>query len=309
MDLIVKLSGAVQESNLDTYKEYWLQQIESVNTDLKTDEDFGIAEQQVKAFKQAEDMLAVARDDALKQSTDIMDVFLVIDEISAKLRNTRLKLAKQVKAEKEARKNAIIKSGEDAVLEYLAEQHEAVKQAVQIDGKVFAEAVKGKRNLESMQKAVDEAALEKIKEIASTAELVANNLAIFESLAAGHTALFPDKNKLVALAEEALVATIEGRIAKAELESKEAEERETERRAETERMKVDASKDEPEKAPENTETERTVNAEPEPQNRQDRFKLTVIIEGDAEVAKEIAGKVNAVIEAYGEVRSIKLRRA
>ncbi|MDA3834351.1 MAG: hypothetical protein PF495_13280 [Spirochaetales bacterium] len=44
MELIVRLTGAVQESNFKEYKDEMLAVIGGINTDLQTDEDFAISE-------------------------------------------------------------------------------------------------------------------------------------------------------------------------------------------------------------------------------------------------------------------------
>jgi hypothetical protein len=51
------LTGTIDSSNFDEWKTDLITQIQSINRDLVTDDDFVTATKQVKAFKTAEDTL------------------------------------------------------------------------------------------------------------------------------------------------------------------------------------------------------------------------------------------------------------
>jgi hypothetical protein len=59
--LIIKLTGEIQSSNFDEWKNDLIAQIQSTNTELTTDDDFVAATRHVKLFKAAEKSLKEAK--------------------------------------------------------------------------------------------------------------------------------------------------------------------------------------------------------------------------------------------------------
>lgn len=311
-DLVIRIEGSVQESNLEQYRAHWLEQIEAVNTNLVTDDDFATAIKQVKQFKDAEEKLDLAKHYCLEQNADISTLFSMINEISGKLKITRLDLNRKVEEKKKSRKDVIIKSGSYAVNEFMAGQHAAVKQ-MEIDHLVFSDVAKGKRSLKSMQDSVNNAAAELIANIQRTAELVENNLAVFESVTAGHSSLFPDRDKLLITAESELVAIAEGRIAKAELEEAKrkevAEKVESEAKEKADTEALDNSSLGPiRKAIRDKDVIKyppieTYNAQVEPTatSHSERYVTTVIITGTKDQAIDVAKNINESVKPFGDV--------
>ncbi|MEN8237426.1 MAG: hypothetical protein ABFQ95_07810 [Pseudomonadota bacterium] len=293
--LKIKVSGRITESNFSEYKEAILAQLDGLKAELITDQDFADAKKTIKVCKAAEDEIALAKSYAMEEAVEINDLFCSMDEVLGKLRDEiRLPYTRQVKAEETSRKTAIIKSGSDAVNEFMSGQHAAVK-LMDIDLLVFADVAKGKRTLKSMQDSVDNAAAELIANIQRTAELVENNLAVFESIATGYSSLFHDKNNLLIASEGELVATVEGRIAKAKLEERERIEREErEKRAReyaTSAAKESMACEEREVSTCNTPAKnanQVVNEQIQPTTESRRYIVTMIVNGTKDQAKEIA---------------------
>ena len=114
-EIILRISSQIVASNIDDVAESVRAEIAKVNTDLKTDEDFAIAEQQVKDFKAAEDAFKAALDAALAEAADVKKLMDTTSEIIDLLAKTRLALDKQVKAQKAKVKEEIIGTARDGI--------------------------------------------------------------------------------------------------------------------------------------------------------------------------------------------------
>ena len=119
-EIILKIQSAIVASNIDDVAASVRAEVAKVNTDLKTDEDFATAEQQVKDFKAAEDAIKEARDAALSEAQDVRKLLDTTDEIIALLAQTRLALDKQVKAQKAKVKEEITSRTRDGIHKALA---------------------------------------------------------------------------------------------------------------------------------------------------------------------------------------------
>ena len=157
-EIILKIQSAIVASNIDDVAASVRAEIAKVNTDLKTDEDFAAAEQQVKDFKNAEDAIKEARDAALSEAQDVRKLLDTTDEIIALLAQTRLALDKQVKAQKAKVKEEITSRTRDGIHKALARCDARLQAAMrkvlridELDG-VLAEAAKGKKTLAGLEK-------------------------------------------------------------------------------------------------------------------------------------------------------------
>lgn len=157
-EIILKIQSAIVASNIDDVAASVRAEIAKVNTDLKTDEDFAAAEQQVKDFKNAEDAIKEARDAALSEAQDVRKLLDTTDEIIALLAQTRLALDKQVKAQKAKVKEEITNRTRDGIHKALAgcdaRLQTAMRKVLRIDelDGVLAEATKGKKTLAGLEK-------------------------------------------------------------------------------------------------------------------------------------------------------------
>lgn len=157
-EIILKIQSAIVASNIDDVAASVRAEVAKVNTDLKTDEDFATAEQQVKDFKAAEDAIKEARDAALSEAQDVRKLLDTTDEIIALLAQTRLALDKQVKAQKAKVKEEITSRTRDGIHKALAgcdaRLQAAMRKVLRIDelDGVLAEATKGKKTLAGLEK-------------------------------------------------------------------------------------------------------------------------------------------------------------
>lgn len=161
-EIILRISSQIIASNIDDVAASVRAEVAKVNTDLKTDDDFAVAEQQVKDFKAAEDAFKAALDAALAEAADVKKLLDTTHEIIALLAQTRLALDKQVKAQKAKVKEEIIGVARDGIHRALAGCNARLQPAMrkvlridELDG-VLTEATKGKKSLAGLEKAAHE---------------------------------------------------------------------------------------------------------------------------------------------------------
>lgn len=148
----INVTGMVQSSNLKLYADQAQQFIDSINTDLQTDEDFGNAERIVKFCKSAEDEIETAKKAALSQTADIDQLFKTIDAIKEGMRSKRLELNKLVKNQKEQIRKEIIQAAQNEMGEHLQESSRQVGMVLTTDAN-FVAAIKGKKTIKSLRDA------------------------------------------------------------------------------------------------------------------------------------------------------------
>ena len=213
-EIILRISSQIVASNIDDVAESVRAEIAKVNTDLKTDEDFATAEQQVKDFKAAEDAFKAALDAALAEAADVKKLMDTTSEIIDLLAKTRLALDKQVKAQKAKGKEEIIGVARDGIHRALAgcdaRLQPAMRKVLRIDelDGVLTEATKGKKSLAGLEKAAHEVLANWTALIGKTEAYMK---ARYAQIPAGRLHLFADLDDLLALDsgfEDAIAARI-----------------------------------------------------------------------------------------------------
>src|SRR5574337_93142 len=153
--LRIEVTGAVTASNLTEFKASALAVLGGINRNLQTDADFAEAEQTVKGCSEVESRIKAAKENALAQTASIEEAFRVMDDVSAEVRRVRLDLDKLVKAEKDARRMAIVRSGSDALQAHIKALNERLgSDLMPVMTADFGGAVKGLKSLDSMKDAV-----------------------------------------------------------------------------------------------------------------------------------------------------------
>lgn len=255
--LRISVTGMVNSSNLDAYRQAAFAVIESVNTKLVTDQDFADAEEAVKFFGKSEKELADGKKAILAQTASIDDVFRMIDEVSEAMRQKRLFLDKLVKQQKEAIKLSIISSANDALAAFWNAETKCIDHAglcpIRAD---FAGAIKGLRTISSIENAADsELARVKIEAGKLIARLKINT-AVFEKEAGEFKFLFSDLAQLIYKEDGDFKSIVLLRIADHEAREQSRLEAERERIAAQERAKVQQKLEENtrgQKTPENAQ--------------------------------------------------------
>ncbi|MCE1010177.1 YqaJ viral recombinase family protein [Pseudomonas monteilii] len=212
--LRIEVTGMVTASNLDAFKAHALEVFGNINTELKTDQDFADAEKTVKWCSEVEDKLKAAKEHALSQTESIDALFKAIDDIAAEARRKRLELDKLVKSRKDSIRTEIVMDSAKALQDHIDQIDATLGGRIRMP-KVhanFAEAIKGKRTIDSLTEAADsELARAKI-EASRIGDLIRLNIASLNELAANHKFLFHDAQDLVQKANDDLVALIKVRI-------------------------------------------------------------------------------------------------
>lgn len=180
----------------------------------KTDQDFADLDLQIKALQKAEDALDAAETHVFAQIASIDSIKRMKDMLHKLARDNRLASEKLLKAKKESIRNEIILSRQTAWQEHIAQINKTLggKIVLPTVAANFAEVIKNKRTIASLQDAVD-TELARVK-IASDA--IANkirlNLAALREHAAGYEFLFTDAQQLVLKDCDDLINLIKSRV-------------------------------------------------------------------------------------------------
>lgn len=202
MSLTIRLTGGVLSSNFSEYKVALLAQIRTINTELTTEAHFAQATLDVKKFKTAETTLKNAKSSAIKQVSDIQDLFSAIDEVAQEVRSIRLSLEKQVKARRMQIRKDFVDNGVDSIRKYLQLQSDDFRLLAThefLDRSIFEDAVSRKYSLHTASKAIDEVTQKIKKSIDSKAAMVRANVIRLDSLPSVYQSLFQDRANLVGL--------------------------------------------------------------------------------------------------------------
>lgn len=225
--LSIQLVGQVTGSNLEIYKETALSFIESINTDLKTDQDFADADKTIKFCGAAEKEIEVVKKQALSKTADIDLLFRTVDELKEAMRSKRLELNKLVESRKKAIRNEVVMNANNALKAHIDDINAKLKivllPPISAD---FNQAIKGKKTIKSLQESAnDELAAAKIR--ANEFEtLMSANLKIIDEQADEYRFLFNDLPVIILKAADDFQLLVKSRVAdhkKAEEEKLEAE--------------------------------------------------------------------------------------
>lgn len=182
-----------------------------------TDQDFANAESACKALKRAEDALTAGEDAALGEMVDFEAMRRQVRDLKELARVTRLATEKLVTARKEQIRAEILTGGVTAMREHIASLNARLgKPCMPTVPADFAEAIKGKRTVDSLRSAVnDELARVKI-ESSAIADRIQINLGTLRDLASAHAFLFADTAAIVLKQPDDLTMLVKSRIAEHE---------------------------------------------------------------------------------------------
>lgn len=211
----MRVEGRLVACNIDQYKPAALAYIEAINTSLSTDQEFADAEADAKFCRESASKLKLAIEQALGQMGDINTAISAVRDIAAAFDAKGLALEKQVKSEKDARRESIVTEAMTSLRRHIAGLNQRLGMpympTIPAD---FGGAVRGKRNLDSMRDAVaTELARAKIA-ASETADRIQSNMHALTD--AADRAEFPDVAALVLKAPDDLRAVISVRLAEAE---------------------------------------------------------------------------------------------
>lgn len=248
--LSLRVEGRVLASNLDSFRadaEAFIARLPRP-TDLQTDQDFADAESAVKACAEAETRIKAAKDAALAQMADVDAVLRAADNVAETIRAARLALDRVVKAEKESRREALVRAGVDAVRAHYASVNATLVgfelgAPTTVQAEIGA-AIKGLKSLESMRAKIDAAVAQAKIDASQEADRRRLSIAVLDQYAE-HRGLLPDAAALVATKSpddlrNLIVARVAEHEAKIRRQAEEAAERERERIRQEEAAKAQA---------------------------------------------------------------------
>lgn len=147
LELAIAVEGKVVKSNLPEFREMVAAYVATINTELATDEQFGQAEQDVKKLQLMEEAIDQAKDKALRDADEIYQLMQNLSEIAEIPRQTRLALLKRIESQKKAVRAQMIADA-------LNQINCAPSLRLKSFGSIVENAIKGKRTLDSMNKAL-----------------------------------------------------------------------------------------------------------------------------------------------------------
>ncbi|MDH3068812.1 hypothetical protein QET40_06745 [Akkermansia sp. N21169] len=162
--LKIETRGEVLYSNLKEFRESVKMALSSINQKPETDEDFGKAELDVKALKNAESVVEQAKKEALAQAEDLQKLFAALDESKGEISAARLGLEKVIdKRKKEIRANLVDKAKDRLdCASHLRSRYDDLIES----------SIKGKRTIRSIQEGLDVAVACANKSIAETKKVI-----------------------------------------------------------------------------------------------------------------------------------------
>ena len=319
-DLVVRVQGAILESNLDQYKQQIIAQIQAANKELKTDGDFTDAESAVKYLSKTEKAIIQSKSDALKQAADVQKLFEAMDEINEEVRQARLGLQRQIKARKEEIKCAAIDDAYQRIVEHynaLCSQSDNFSLAHNLANDIkttLIERIKGLKTIKSIESNLTDAVDDINDVLSANLEACEKNAETINAVADEYASLFQDRANLLAMDFEQLSLTIDKRIAthqaeeaKRELLRQERLKREAEKAAEQEAKQKLTPEPEPKPDPAPAPVA-AVEPLAQPEITANSFLITIQLECDKGAAVDFARELNNQFANNAKIKSINLKR-
>lgn len=154
--LFIHAKGEITTNNMREYGEALAARLADVRAIvLVDDKDFANAKAAAKMFRSQIEILKTTKAGMLAQTTTIGEAAAMIDAWAEDLRVTALQLEKDVEREDKLKKESIVQSARIQFSNHVAALQAELAVILNVVAPNFAEAIKNKRNYESMQQAVD----------------------------------------------------------------------------------------------------------------------------------------------------------
>lgn len=185
--------------------------------DPKTDGDFALLALQIKALKNAEDMLEAAGNSVLAQIEAVNSAMNKKDSLAALVRDNRLMAEKLLKAKKDQIRLEIVTTSEGRLTAHIRELSDSIGYPLPTINGNFSEAIKGKKTVDSLASAANDALAKAKIEASAIANTMRSNLGTFTQIVAEDVAyLFNDIGTLIQKQADDFKAALDSRIAKHE---------------------------------------------------------------------------------------------
>lgn len=191
--LRIDARGEITASNLDEFQAIAMARINSINTELETDQHFADADADAKWLRDvaAGMKAAVQRVRAGMESVD--EVLRVLEHLDALSTQKALDLEKKVKTEKDSRKEKIILAAEADLKTHIDSLNQQMgANYIPLPRGIFAPVVKGLKSLQSMEDKVRAALGSAQAEATAQSHLLALNRDFIRAEGRDWITLFPD---------------------------------------------------------------------------------------------------------------------
>lgn len=222
--LVITFKGELQRNDInEEFKEAARIALASINLELNTDEDFAVAETNIKACKLTEDKLKNLLDDIISGNEDVSQVKETLTKMVSAFGERRLTLANKVKQRKEAKKREITDAGKKELSRVIALS--PLSKVFIADTKAIDNATKNKSKYSVMEECVNAVVVQQIAALAWMEVMYAKNIELIESSIVKFPGIYPDKGGLALEETDKLELIIDQRETKQTLLLKEQEEK------------------------------------------------------------------------------------
>jgi len=317
-DLIVRVEGKVLSNNFTEFEAAALEVLDSMSTELVTDDDFIKAAKDITLCKEVEDRLDNVKQDIIDQSKDVSEAVTCISDLFTKFRDKRLKQNELIREWKTERRNKIVSEAAEDIRAVIADSPVAHGYSVSLSR--IEAVVKGKQTRETMEKATKQLIDTVSDELTDLEEHYKQATEEIEITEKQYPGLFPDKKTLALKSFDTVTATIEARVNKFKLDQAEKIKREAEaekvrREAHEHNRKVveEQAKKEEMAAQDDNKRPDAILQEPVKQESYEEskrnYQITLEIFGTKEDAVEVAQKINDdIAEYYACIKSVQLNK-
>lgn len=243
----VVVRGEITASNLAEITPKFDAYLESVSTELKTDQDFANAEAEAKNCRETAKRIEALQDNIIAQMVSVNELNSTLNNYKEAFNKLGLRLEKAVKEQKESIKTNAILQAKQAFTDHVVECEKGLPFGLQMPMQQmgmypnFAEVIKGVKTIQSMQSRLNDAVANGKAQATQLANDVKSKLAYIEEAGKGYEHLIV-KHDLAFKDIEFIKLSIQSTIDK---ENARRAEREAEIKAQAERdarAKIEAQK-------------------------------------------------------------------
>ena len=186
-ELILRVTTKTIENNLPDFAKELRNVLASVNTDLKTDEDFAEAKDLVKKFDTSEKALKSAKE-RIFESGELSKINALINELTEECRTTRLTLNRAVTSKEKQVKQELIDNASKTIQQAI--NNSVMCPYLTVDYSDIANEIKGKKLLSKMEEALNTYVGVKINAIQVEESALLTKKKLIEELIKGNDPLF-----------------------------------------------------------------------------------------------------------------------
>lgn len=191
--LRIEARGEITASNLEDFKAVVLERINSVNTELATDQEFADADADGKWLRDVAGKMAQAIQMVRSNIQPVDAVLVVLEQLQDIATKKAIAVEKLVKTEKDVRKEKIVTEAQNELAVHIDAINKQLGAAyLQAPQGIFAPVIKGLKSISSMQDKVRAALAQAIGDANATALRLRTNRDHLKQDGSDWVTLFPD---------------------------------------------------------------------------------------------------------------------